>query len=628
MLMELWVVPALPLAGFCVLALVGKRLSRWLVAGIGAGSVGLAMVGAIYFSHDFMAFEPTGHLYRESLWTWLNVGGFSPDIGLYLDPLSVVMMLVVTIVGFLIHVYSIQYMAGDEAYSRFFAYMNLFVSSMLILVLADDLLILYLGWEGVGLCSYLLIGFWYQSAANARAAIKAFVVTRVGDTAMAIGLFLLFTQLGTLDIQEVLVRAVRQWPVGSATAIAAAGLLLAGAVGKSAQLPLQVWLPDAMAGPTPVSALIHAATMVTAGVYLIARMHDLFIIAPPVQTAVAVIGAATLVLAGCSAMTQFDIKRVLAYSTISQVGYMFLALGVHAWSAALFHFMTHAFFKSLLFMGAGAVIISMHHEQNMFKMGGLRKQLPFTFWTFLIGACSLASLPLVTSGFYSKGLILWSVWATGHPVLWGAALLGEFITSVYTFRMVFLTFFGEPKGEVSARPGPIILGPLVILAFFSTVAGCVHIPRPLGHFRLFARLVEQALPVPPMQPLPIATEVVFQLLMQGSVLLGVAFAYVLFLRRNDLVAAWTARPAGNALHRFWFSGWGFDWVYTTLLAKPYVWFAHASRDDAFEWIYRGIGAINRGLHEQLSRTQTGLVRWYAVGIVIGAVLLLGLVVFL
>jgi NADH-quinone oxidoreductase subunit L len=377
----------------------------------------------------------------------MDVGGLRPAIGFYLDALSLVMILVVTCVGFLIHVYSSEFMIEDDAYSRFFAYMNLFVASMLVLLLGDNLVLLYLGWEGVGLCSYLLIGFWYQDPANGLAARKAFLVTRVGDVAMAIGLFVLFTQLGTLDIQELMHRAAEQWPAGSGYAVAAAALLLGGAVGKSAQLPLQTWLPDAMAGPTPTSALIHAATMVTAGVYLIARTNVLFALAPDVQLAVAVVGAVTLLVAGLSALTQYDIKRVLAYSTVSQIGYMFLALGVGAWSAAMFHFMTHAFFKALLFLAAGVVIHALHHEHNMFKMGGLRKELPVAFWAFAIGGSALAGLPLITAGFYSKDLILWLAWSSdkGSPWLWGAGMLGALLTAAYTYRLIFLVFFGPRR---------------------------------------------------------------------------------------------------------------------------------------------------------------------------------------
>src|SRR5208283_834339 len=319
----LWLIPAAPFAGFLILVLAGRRLSRKVIASVGAGSVGLSMLAAFGISYAFITAIPRSKAYVQVLWKWMDVAGFSPAISFYFDPLSMVMVIVITFVGFLIHIYSSEFMKNDEGYRRFFAYMNLFVGSMLTLVMADNLLLLYLGWEGVGICSYLLIGFWYNDNANCYAARKAFVVTRVGDTLFAIALFVLFSNLGTLQIQELMVRAGQQWAPGSALAIAAAALLLGGAVGKSAQLPLQTWLPDAMAGPSPVSALIHAATMVTAGVYLIARTHVLFTLAPAVQTAVDVIGAATLLLSGFSALVQTDIKRVLAYSTISQIGYMF-----------------------------------------------------------------------------------------------------------------------------------------------------------------------------------------------------------------------------------------------------------------------------------------------------------------
>ena len=383
-------------------------------------------------------------------------------------------MLVITFVGFLIHLYSAEYMANDEGYSRFFAYMNLFVGMMLTLVLADNLLLLFLGWEGVGLCSYLLIGFWYREHTNVMAARKAFVVTRVGDTAFIIGLFVLFTNLGSLNIQELLQRAPQQWAVGSGIAVATAALLLGGAVGKSAQLPLQTWLPDAMAGPTPVSALIHAATMVTAGVYLIARTNVIFLLAPGVMQLVAIVGALTLLIAGFSALTQPDIKRVLAYSTISQIGYMFLGLGIGAWGAAIFHFMTHAFFKALLFLAAGVVIEAMHHEQNMFHMGGLRKRMPLTFWTFLIGAASLAAVPWITAGFYSKDLIIFEAWTSqqgGGILFWAAAYIGAWLTSLYTFRMVFLTFFGRLTHEPVRGPDSRMTIALVTLAVLSLVGG-------------------------------------------------------------------------------------------------------------------------------------------------------------
>jgi NADH-quinone oxidoreductase subunit L len=413
MLHLLWLIPVLPLLGFSILALAGDALGRRSIAWVGTASVGLAFIVAMLIAIETIG-APDTRVFDQSGWTWFDIAGFSPHFGLYLDALSMVMALVVTGVSFLIHLYSAQYMADDEGFRRFFAYMNLFVASMCVLVLADNLLLLYLGWEGVGLCSYLLIGFWYRDPVNGIAAQKAFIVTRVGDVAMLIGLFVLFTSLGTLDIQTLMQRASTQWSGGSPLAVAAAALLLVGAVGKSAQLPLQTWLPDAMAGPTPVSALIHAATMVTAGVYLIARTHVLYTLAPPVQLAVAVVGALTLLLGGFSALAQNDLKRVLAYSTISQIGYMFLALGVGAWSAAIFHLMAHAFFKALLFLSAGVVIMALNEEHDIHKMGGLRKKLPAAFWTFLIGSASLAALPLITAGFFSKDLILWRSWSSAQ----------------------------------------------------------------------------------------------------------------------------------------------------------------------------------------------------------------------
>ncbi|MDA8163442.1 MAG: NADH-quinone oxidoreductase subunit L, partial [Desulfobacteraceae bacterium] len=556
----LWLIPAFPLAGFLVLALTGSRLRKGLAALIGAGSVGAAAVVATLAGIEYATAgqRPVA----LTLWQWLAVPGFAPRIGLYLDGLSVAMVLVVAWVAFFIHLYSTELMAEEEGYSRFFAYMNLFVGSMLVLVLAGDLLLLYLGWEGVGLCSYLLIGFWYRDPANVRAANKAFIVTRVGDTAMAVGLFLLFTHLGTSDIQELMRRAAAQWPPGSLLAVAAAGLLLGGALGKSAQLPLQTWLPDAMAGPTPVSALIHAATMVTAGVYLIARTHVLFALAPAVQHAVAVIGALTLLLSGCSALTQRDIKRVLAYSTISQIGYMFLALGVGAWSAAIFHFMTHAFFKALLFLGAGVVILGLEHEHDMFRMGGLRKQVPLTFWTFLIGSCSLSALPLVTAGFYSKDLILVQALTSpqGGVWLWLAGLVGALLTSIYTFRMVFLTFFGEAKSRIGRKPGLAILIPLVVLAGLSLAGGFIDLPGMLSS----AHGPLPALPSRLRSAAGLASEVTAS----AVSLAGIYLAYLLFLRRPGLVRSLAATAPGKNLHRFWFSGWGFDRLYDALLVRP------------------------------------------------------------
>lgn len=620
----LWSIPALPFAGFIALALLGRRLSHSSVAAIGVGSSGLSAALALWLGVQFVVSPPPGSAYSQTLWVWLQVGNFAPGLTLYLDALSVVMIVVVTLVAFLIHLYSAEHMQAEEGYSRFFAYLNLFVGAMLVLVLADNLLLLYLGWEGVGLCSYLLIGFWYTDPANGRAARKAFVITRVGDTALAIGLFLLFNQLGTLQIQELMQRAAQQWPVGSGLAIAAAALLLGGALGKSAQLPLQTWLPDAMAGPSPVSALIHAATMVTAGVYLIARAHALFTLAPPVLSAVAVIGGITLVLAGFSALTQRDLKRVLAYSTISQIGYMFLALGVGAWSAAIFHFATHAFFKALLFLGAGVVIAALHEEHDMFKMGGLRRQLPLTFWTFLAGAASLSALPFITAGFYSKDLILWEAWASpsGNLWLWAAGLGGALLTTLYTFRMVFLTFFGSAQLQVHQQPGPRVTLPLVILAIWAVVAGFVEWPRPF-----FSTFLQAALPILAAPSTDSSAEWMMRLVTSVTWFIGLGAAYFLYGRSRRYAEGLAQSRLGAFLHRWWYSGWGFDWLYDRLIVWPYLWLARVSQTDVVDLAYEGIGQLNRKIHSGLSRTQTGHVRHYALTLAAGVAIIIALVLF-
>jgi NADH-quinone oxidoreductase subunit L len=503
---------------------------------------------------------------------------------------------------------------------------------MLVLVMADNLLLLYLGWEGVGLCSYLLIGFWYRDPAHGRAAMKAFIVTRVGDAALAVGLFVLYTHLGTLDISELSQRAPLLWPVGAPLAVLAAALLLGGAVGKSAQLPLQTWLPDAMAGPTPVSALIHAATMVTAGVYLIARMHAVFVLAPTVQFAVAIIGAATLLLAAVSALAQTDLKRVLAYSTISQVGYMFLALGVGAWSAAIFHFVTHAFFKSLLFLGAGAVIMAMREEHGIFKMGGLRQRMPLTFWTFLAGACSLSALPLVTAGFYSKDEILAAAWAspTGGAWLCAAGLAGALLTALYSFRVVFVVFFGPVPAEPAAQREPAVqpgwrMGlPLVLLAALSVVGGLVNLPhRPLlGNF--LSPVFSAG--APGHAELPAGQAMLLQLVSAAVALAGITLAWLLYLRFRAEAAAAADNPVTRALRQYWLGGWGFDWLHDLLFVRPYKWLARVNQGDVVDCLPAGLAGFAVVSHRLLSRTQTGEVRWYVAVLTFGVVILVAIMV--
>lgn len=623
MLEFLWLVPALPFLGALILILFGRNIPRAIVATIGAGSVGLSSLIVILIGLEF-ASNPQGH-YRQLLWQWIDVAGFDPAFGLHLDALSLVFIFVITFVGFLIHIYSTEFMADDEGFARFFTYLNLFVASMLILVLADNLVLMYLGWEGVGLCSYLLIGFWYEEKKNGEAARKAFIVTRIGDTAMAIGLFMLFDLFGTLTINEILTSAPNEWAIGAPTATLVALLLLGGAVGKSAQLPLQTWLPDAMAGPSPVSALIHAATMVTAGVYLIARMHTIFELAPTAQLCVGIVGAVTLLLAGFSALTQYDLKRVLAYSTISQIGYMFLALGVGAWSAAIFHFMIHAFFKALLFLGAGAVIMVLHHEHDMFKMGGLKNKLPTIYWTFLIGSASLAALPFVTGGFYSKDNILWLAYAGIHGNLWFflAGLAGAFITSIYTFRMVFVTFFGEAKTEIGHSPGMRITIPLIVLAFLSTVAGFIELPHTMGHLELFSGFLNPVLPsVEVRADATTASEWLIQIITMVLALLGVFLAYYFYRIRPDLTTQFKASIAG--LHNLWFKGWGFDALYDTLVVRPYVFLATTNKRDVVDAFYSLIVSSSERIHHLFSKSQAGMLRWYIMSMVIGAILILTL----
>jgi len=621
MLELLWLVPAIPFAGALVLAVLGARMSHKSSTIMGVGTVAASAIISILIAAEFLSSPPATGMYTQTLWTWIDVGSFHPQIAFYLDALSLVMMLVVTFVSFLIHLYSAEFMRTDEGYSRFFAYMNLFVACMVTLLLADNLLLLYLGWEGVGLCSYLLIGFWYQDPVNGRAGRKAFIVTRVGDTALAIGLFLLFHSLGTLRIQDLLHEAQVQWSTGSAYAIAATALLLGGAVGKSAQLPLQTWLPDAMAGPTPTSALIHAATMVTAGVYLIARTHVLFELAPPVQFAVAAIGAATLLMAGFSALTQNDIKRVLAYSTVSQIGYMFLALGVGAWGAAIFHFMTHAFFKALLFLAAGIIIESLHHEHNIFHMGGLRKELPIAFWTFVIAGCSLAGLPLITAGYYSKDLILWSasISAAGSTALWAAGIAGVVLTSLYTFRLIFLVFFGPVRTPVSGRPGLAMTIPVCVLAVLSIVAGFDKAP--------FARFIATALPTLTEAVGGIA-ETLSSIVAALAFLCGLLGAWFVYQRNPTLATAMVENLAGRALHRFWFSDWGMDWLYDRLFVRPVVWIARVNKADVVDSIYVGLANLATFCYRVLSLTETGKLRWYAAWIASGTVAFVAIVMFL
>ncbi|WP_085720489.1 NADH-quinone oxidoreductase subunit L [Pseudomonas sp. B22(2017)] len=603
-----------PLVGFLLLSFSRGRFSENLSALIGVGSVGLSAATAAYVIWQFNVAPPEGGAYSQLLWQWMSVDGFAPNFTLYLDGLSVTMLGVVTGVGFLIHLFASWYMRGEAGYSRFFAYTNLFIASMLFLVLGDNLLFIYFGWEGVGLCSYLLIGFYYSNRNNGNAALKAFIVTRIGDVFMAIGLFILFVQLGTLNVQELLVLAPQKFQAGDTWMVLATLMLLGGAVGKSAQLPLQTWLADAMAGPTPVSALIHAATMVTAGVYLIARTNGLFLLAPDILHLVGVVGGVTLVLAGFAALVQTDIKRILAYSTMSQIGYMFLALGVGAWDAAIFHLMTHAFFKALLFLASGAVIVACHHEQDIFKMGGLWKKLPLAYASFVVGGAALAALPIVTVGFYSKDEILWEAFASGNTGLLYAGLVGAFMTSLYTFRLIFIAFHGEAKTEAHAGHGISHWLPLGVLIVLSTFVGAWItpplagvLPESAGHAGGEAK-----------HALEITSGVI--------AIAGILLSALLFLGKRRFVSAVANSGIGRVLSAWWFAAWGFDWIYDKLFVKPYLLISHILRKDPVDRSIGLIPRLARGGHVAMSKTETGQLRWYTASIAVGAVLVLGAVV--
>ncbi|MBE3072733.1 MAG: NADH-quinone oxidoreductase subunit L, partial [Acidobacteria bacterium] len=501
-------IPLLPFAGFLLNASFGRRWSRSVSGGVAcltmAASLGVSIVSVL----ALVRLEPIRRVMEQSLYTWIAAGDLDVSFALRLDPLAAVMILVVTGVGFLIHVYSIGYMheeTGSE-YARYFSYLNLFASFMLILVLAANFLVMFVGWEGVGLCSYLLIGFWYRKQSASDAGKKAFIVNRVGDFGFLLGMLLLFTTVGTLDFQGV-ARAVSTWAPETTfgTLSVVALLLFVGATGKSAQIPLYVWLPDAMEGPTPVSALIHAATMVTAGVYMIGRNAVLYSHAPLVLAIVAGIGLATAVVSATIGLVQNDIKRVLAYSTVSQLGLMFLAMGVGAYAAGIFHLFTHAFFKALLFLGSGAVIHALAGEQDLRRMGGLKRDLPVTYWTFVVGALAIAGVPGL-AGFFSKDEILFRTFAAGHTWMWAIAVAASLLTGIYMFRLVFMAFHGERAHPADAKahgamhahlhdaPRSMAI-PLVLLAAGCVLAGYVGVPAALGGQNRIERFLEPSFTV-------------------------------------------------------------------------------------------------------------------------------------
>jgi NADH-quinone oxidoreductase subunit L len=639
--LPLWIIPALPLAGFAVNGLLGKRLGKSFVSAVGVGSVGLAATAAFSRLIPFLSGDHAPVV--ERIASWISAGTFSADLAMRLDPLSALMTGFVTFVGFWIHVYSIGYMRHDETeagYARYFAYLNLFMFSMLTLVLAQNFLLLFVGWEGVGLCSYLLIGYYYEREYAANAGKKAFIVNRIGDFGFLLGMFGIFSLFGSLDFDRVFPAAAAD-PGNYAPALTIICLcLFLGAVGKSAQVPLYVWLPDAMAGPTPVSALIHAATMVTAGVYMVARCNVLFRLAPEAMGVVAVVGAVTALFAGIIAVAQNDIKKVLAYSTVSQLGYMFLACGVGAYVAGMFHVMTHAFFKACLFLGSGSVIHAMGGEQDMRKMGGLKSRLPVTYWTFLIATLAIAGIPPL-AGFFSKDAILAGVFEHEHAVLWGIGLFTAGLTAFYMFRLVSLTFEGEFRGTPEQEhhlheSPPSMTVPLVILAALSVVGGWIGLPKVLGeNADKFGAFLS-----PILLPVAITVESAEHALSGGTewLLMGVSVAAAaagLLIARNWYVRQ-QGRPAEKlaasfpSLYRLVADKFRVDELYAALIVRPFDWLARVLWKVVDVLIIDGVlnaGAFLVELAGDLLRfLQTGNVRNYALSLFLGLVALMVLVI--
>jgi NADH-quinone oxidoreductase subunit L len=630
---NLWIIPLLPLLGSAINGLFGAKWSKAIVNSVALGSTGVSFLCALEAVREFLA--GGSQPFRKEFFDWIVAGNFRAGFDLQLDQLTVVMLLVVTGVGFLIHVYSTGYMAHEEGYYRFFSYLNLFMFFMLILILAANYVLLFVGWEGVGLCSYLLIGFYLIKKSAADAGKKAFIVNRIGDFGFMLGMFLLFRTFHSLDFKTVFDAAskpgVAVEPLGQFGVLTVACLLLfVGATGKSAQLPLYVWLPDAMEGPTPVSALIHAATMVTAGVYMVARSHVLFTHAPTAMYVVAIVGCATAFFAATIGLVQSDIKKVLAYSTVSQLGYMFLACGVGAFGAGIFHLMTHAFFKALLFLSAGSVIHAMGGEQDMWNMGGLSKKIKVTYWCMLFGTIAIAGFPPFAA-FFSKDSILFAAYNSenGGKALYGVGLLAAVLTSFYMFRLIWLTFYGEQrydehKVHVHESPGTMT-GPLMILAFLSLTGGWFALPALLGGKDYFAEFLSP----------------VFGAAEAGGGEAAQSLEHILSIvavvaATAGLLVAWrmysqkVQRGTSEGVHKLLYNKYYVDEIYAATVVRPLVWL---SSNVLWKVVDAGIidGAVNgvadgaAAVGDTVRHTQSGNTRSYAVWVVVGALVVLGIV---
>jgi NADH-quinone oxidoreductase subunit L len=644
----LWIIPALPLAAVAINLLLGDRLGKRGTAWLACGSVGLAFGFALRAVLALAGRPEHERAIVDTVYTWFRVGDFSADVSFLLDPLSSVMVLVVSGVGFLIHVYSTGYMAHDPSYRRFFLYLNLFMFAMLTLVLADNFLLMFVGWEGVGLCSYLLIGFWYEKPSAAEAGKKAFIVNRIGDYGFLLGVLTLFAWGGSVNFDRLFAAAPHVFAIGGVVITAATLLLFLGATGKSAQLPLYTWLPDAMEGPTPVSALIHAATMVTAGVYMVARCHALFDLAPISLQTVAVIGAATALFAATIGIAQNDIKRVLAYSTVSQLGYMFFALGVGGYGAGVFHLMTHAFFKALLFLGAGSVIHALSNEQDLRKMGGLSSRLPWTHGTMLIATLAIAGIPPF-AGFFSKDEILHAAFASGHYGVWLVGLLGAFLTAFYMFRLYFLCFRGpsrlshDAEHHLHESPASMIV-PLAVLAVLSAVGGFVGPPMQAGGHafeRWLAPVFESgthglaggasAHPAGPGEhaaavahALPPAVDWLLILLSVAVAVTGIAMAWRVYFKQPQLATSLQQRFAG--VHRVLLNKYWVDELYDAAVVTPI--YRTSQRlwrfwdEKVVDGAVNGAATVMEGASAVLRLFQTGFVGTYMLFFTLGVVLIM------
>jgi NADH-quinone oxidoreductase subunit L len=647
-----WLIPLFPAIGFLINGLFGRRLGKGVVSWVGPSAIGLSFLTSILIFFELIGKPPTERLFEKVIFDWVVSGSFQTVIGYQIDPLSILMALVVSGVSFFIHIYSVGYMHDDPGYTRYFTYLNLFVFMMLNLILANNFLLMFVGWEGVGLCSYLLIGFWYEKDSASNAGKKAFVVNRVGDFGFILGMFLLFTSLGehgvwTLDFTEVFANANK---LDTATVTAITILLFIGATGKSAQIPIYIWLPDAMEGPTPVSSLIHAATMVTAGVYMVARCNVLYSMAPIAMAIVAIIGVATAIFTASIGFCQNDIKKVLAYSTISQLGYMFLGVGVGAFSAGIFHLMTHAFFKGLLFLGAGSVMHALSGELDMRKMGALRKKIPYTFWTFFIATLAIAGVPGL-SGFFSKDEILWQAFSSshGHFLLWLVAAVAAGMTAFYMFRALFMTFFGQSRVDehvahhIHESP-KIMTVPLMVLAVLSVIGGYIGIPHVLGganhiHEFLAPVLGGGAEPAKAHAGISILTqawassgeggghsaalEILMMVISVIIALIGIGMAYLFYVKNPALPKSLAEKWKG--LYTLVFNKYYVDELYEILFIKSLkalgtgLW--RGFDDFVIDGLINGVAYLIGWISGGLRKIQTGVVQNYAFSIIIGGIVL-------